>query len=153
MEQAIIEIREEPQQTSTAVLCSCGEPAEYVCSWPTRQFRTANALQIKEGDLTRNMAETRAGEIMYLAHTLSGTVIVTVAKVILRKGVIVTYKDGDLAYAGTQKQYEWPFSLPLQILVDMPCGRAVCERHVRDLGDDKHYICSDHWSAQLEMIA
>lgn len=136
-----------------SVLCRCGQPAEFGCTWPTRRFRYAQASEAREGDLTANVGGTRAGEVMSIQATLGGWLRVTIAKVIMRKGVVVTHEDGDFAWDGTQKQYEWAPQSPIQILVQMPCGRAVCSNHVRDLGDDKHYICSEHWSAQMEMIA
>lgn len=40
--------------------------------------------------------------------------------------------------------YRWHESAVILRLETFACGKMCCEQHVRDLGDGKHFVCSEH---------
>lgn len=137
----------------SGLLCKCGQEAEGRCDWPVDRFESATVRELHVEDICANAGESRRGEVLSIesAELLSpGMVKVVIARHIGGKRPRTT-SDGRPFASGRIDTYFWHSDSPVRILRRVPCGLPACYQHVRDLGAD-HFICCDHWGAQLEAI-
>lgn len=125
--------------------CHCGEPAVGVCAWPCEKWVPTLVHDLRHGDLCRNIAGTRTGRILRIETILAPNPN-------LLKFTVQRYSRSRPSIPSRIDQYEWDLRAHVARLGTGPCGAHVCFRHIRDL-DGEHYICSEHWAAQLEAIA
>lgn len=125
--------------------CACGEPAEARCTWPVEKWTKVVVHDLRHGDVCRNIAASRTGRILSIRAVESlfnpNLLEFTIAR--LHKG----------SSTGRVDIYRWDISATVGALRPGLCHQPVCFRHLRDLGDDQKFICSDHWGAQLAAIA
>lgn len=120
----------------------CFLPPESVCSWPVIGYHPTTAGALEVGDVSQNMGRTRVGKVIAIrAVDHYGLLEVTIDRVRKVPGLART------------DVYKWHASVKVLKLGTLPCGNKCCFQHIRDLGDDRHYLCEAHWAAQMEMIA
>jgi hypothetical protein len=132
--------------TISGLLCVCGLEAEGRCDWLVERFENAHIFELRVGDVTASPSEHRRGEILAVADSTYPDLLSFIV------ALQMAGKKHPGAATGEIKKFLWPRTGLIRVLRIVPCGRAGCYQHIRDLGAE-HFICSDHWTSQLEAIA
>lgn len=123
--------------------CSfCFLPSESLCSWPITDYQPALVASLEVGDLCQNLGRSRIGKVARIrAVDRAGLLEVTVDRIRKVPGLART------------DVYRWHRTAKVLKLTTHGCGKHCCWQHVRDLGDGKHFICSEHWAHQLAEVS
>jgi len=123
----------------------CGESAEWRCTWPVEVMVPAVVHDLRHGDICSNLSRSRTGRILEIAA------VENVPNPNLLDIKIIRYNHGKPA-GGRIDLYTWDVSARVKVQRQAICGGPGCYRHIRDL-DQGGFICSEHWAAQLALIA
>ncbi len=129
-------------------LCyQCAAAADGRCIWPVELFLPKRVDLLQVGDECSNMKRTRQGHILQIADlNQQGVVMDHTMRVIVRR------KRNKSGGDRRVDEYYWKKSDVVLTLQRVQCGQPGCFRHIRDLGDDRSFICAEHWPEQLRMI-
>jgi hypothetical protein len=126
------------------VKCHCGKPNVGRCTWQVELMLPGFVEDLRHGDMCSNLNGTRTGVVFDIDPALApnpNLLELTIERI--RKG---------RAESPRFDIYRWDLRARIMILRRTICGEPGCDAHVRDL-DGGQFICSDHWAAQLAMIA
>jgi hypothetical protein len=126
------------------VVCHCGAPSEGRCTWPIEIMAPGRVYDLRHGDICSNLSNTRTGTVTDI-QALLGVPNQNLLEITIER----QYKG---ATRGRVDVYRWDLNAQILILRRTKCGEPGCYRHIRDL-DGGQSICSDHWGAQLALIA
>jgi hypothetical protein len=125
---------------ATAEVCGfCEQPGINRCAWSVPKFVEAEAHELKIGDIIKRFRESEklanrpGAEVMSIGRRTLGEVTELELDLFIRSGR--PYKTVR-ANAFTR----------VRVQREMPCAKAVCELHLRDLGREVVY-CFEHWNA------
>jgi hypothetical protein len=139
--------------TCRGLTCAdCGQPAEVRCTWPVDVMVPVLAHDLRHGDVCGYLLqpEDPLGQIQEIK------VVENVPNPRLLNFKVARHSHG--RSTGRTDEYTWDLSARLLVRRQAACGLPACYRHIRDLGGEfplsqDKFICSDHWGAQLAMIA
>jgi hypothetical protein len=124
--------------------CPCGEPPVGYCGWPVEKWLIVCVRDLLHGDICMSMDQSRTGKILNIEALLN-----------VKNPNLLEFTVERLYSTPRTKErvdvYRWDIRASIKVKRSSVCARPACFRHVRDL--DGRYICSDHWSAQLALIA
>lgn len=130
-------------------LCPCGELAAYQCDWPVDGIVRVPAGELQRGDslvTTKHAKHYLLPKKMPIPPSGRGKVIEVE---VVGRSVKVT------AVFGSVKRMAAMMLKADEVYVERRlvgvCRAAVCDAHVRDLGD-KH-VCSAHWNSWMDKEA
>jgi len=117
----------------------CSTPAVAECSWPDERFIAARYAELKVGDRVKRAIERLQGRppatVRHIALWFQD------ARDTIPSGLQVVLQIGK-----REKEVIVRGSSPVMVLRPHRCGNAVCEAHVREVGDHTRY-CVEHWGA------
>lgn len=106
----------------------------YMCDWVAIGSRPVKVCELVVGDTIhrKNRPERKAQVLDLMFHTRNPRLTIVRLKV--------------LSVMIHEKEFKWDKWSTCWALRPGPCGLAVCELHVRELGDRRH-VCEEHWDA------
>jgi hypothetical protein len=122
-----------------AGVCFCGAAAIHVCRWPVERFTREEVRTLRPGDEIR--AQVTFGEEERYRWKVHAIEPAPAGQVCVHYAVTEIGK----AYALKRSQVVAP-DVVLLVKTRGTCDSPVCERHARELADDRG-LCADHWNA------
>lgn len=117
--------------------CSaCGAMCPYVCDWVAIGSRPVKVCDLVPGDYIhrKNRPERKAQVLNIKTRSFKGNSRLTIVSLKVLSGAI------------HEKEFSWDKDSVCWAIRPGPCRLAVCELHVRELGDRRH-VCEGHWDA------
>ncbi len=114
----------------------CREPGPYFCDWNVIGSRVIEVRELVVGDYIhrKNRPERKAQVLSIIPGVYPKNNRLVVVKLKVLSGEI------------REREFKWDKYSTCMALRPGPCGVAVCEAHVRELGDRRH-VCQGHWDA------
>lgn len=119
----------------------CCSEAVSACAWPVESPDTISHWDVEEGDLVlddEGLAAELASVHRFNYHERGIRIPVTMTGFPQKRGVC------RIAFLTGRDR--------LHVYHPAPCGNAVCERHLREVAEERVY-CRDHWRAWESVIA